>query len=217
MVQSKSAATTPYTALTGATFWFTGLSGAGKSTLAEYVKANMDKALGDNKKVFILDGDIIRTGLNKGLTFSAEDRKENIRRIAEVSKLFNMAGSIVFVAFISPYGADRDFAKALHKDAGLKFFECHISASLEVCEKRDVKGLYKKARAGIIPNFTGVSDPYEEPKDCELNINTGTVPIEGCKNIVVNHMVREGVIQDNSSPRVVESLVHENAAKSAEA
>lgn len=159
MVQS----TTPYTAQTGATFWFTGLSGAGKSTLSEYVKNYLDGALGDKQKVFILDGDIIRTGLNKGLSFSAEDRAENIRRIAEVSKLFCMAGSIVFVAFISPYSKDRDFAKNLHRDAGLKFYECHISASLEVCEGRDVKGLYKKARAGIIPNFTGVSDPYQEP------------------------------------------------------
>jgi len=216
MVESKNSST-PYTALTGATFWFTGLSGAGKSTLSEYVKKYMDSALGDDKKVFILDGDIIRTGLNKGLGFSAEDRAENIRRISEVSKLFCMAGCIVFVAFISPYSKDRDFAKKLHRDSGLKFYECHISASLAVCEGRDVKGLYKKARAGIIPNFTGVSDPYEQPKDCEMNINTGEVPIEGCKNMVVNHMVKEGVIRDNSAPRVVESLVEVNAAKAQEA
>jgi adenylyl-sulfate kinase len=115
----------------------------------------------DPTKVFILDGDVIRTGLNKDLGFSAEARAENIRRISEVSKLFNLAGVIVFVAFISPYAKDRDFAKNLHKEAGLKFFECHISASLEVCEARDVKGLYKKARAGIIPVFTGISDPYD--------------------------------------------------------
>jgi 3'-phosphoadenosine 5'-phosphosulfate synthase len=216
MVESTSAST-PYSAQAGATFWFTGLSGAGKSTLSEYVKNYLDSALGDDKKVFILDGDIIRTGLNKGLGFSAEDRAENIRRISEVSKLFCMSGAIVFVAFISPYSKDRDFAKNLHKDAGLKFFECHISASLEVCEGRDVKGLYKKARAGIIPNFTGVSDPYQEPENCELNINTGEIPIEGCKNIVVNHMVKEGVIRDNSQPRVVESLIDSNEAKIAEA
>lgn len=111
MVESTSNSSAPYTAMKGATFWFTGLSGAGKSTLSEYVKKNLDSTCGDDKKVFILDGDIIRTGLNKGLTFSPEDRKENIRRISEVSKLFNMAGNIVFVAFISPYGADRDFAK----------------------------------------------------------------------------------------------------------
>ena len=119
--------------------------------------------VGDSKKVFLLDGDVIRTGLNKDLGFSPEDRKENIRRISEVSKLFCLAGQIVFVAFISPYAADRDFAKEVHEKAGLKFYECHISASLEVCEGRDVKGLYKKARDGVIPNFTGVSAPYEEP------------------------------------------------------
>jgi 3'-phosphoadenosine 5'-phosphosulfate synthase len=218
MVESKSnAATTPYTAIKGATFWMTGLSGAGKSTLSEYVKKYMDSALGDSQKVFILDGDIIRTGLNKGLTFSPEDRKENIRRISEVSKLFNMAGNIVFVAFISPYGADRDFAKNLHREADLPFYECYISASLEVCETRDVKGLYKKARTGEVKFFTGVSAPYEAPKDYDLDINTGAMPIEQCKNIVVAKMVSEGIIKDNSKPRVVPTLVAGNAAKIAEA
>ena len=159
--------------LAGATYWFTGLSGAGKSTLSEALKKKLDTMTGDKSKVFILDGDIIRMGLNKGLGFSAEDRTENIRRISEVSKLFNMAGVIVFVAFISPYSKDRDFAKNLHAEAGLKFFECHISASLEVCEGRDVKGLYKKARAGDIPKFTGISDPYEAPTHGDLDVNTG--------------------------------------------
>jgi len=147
----------------GATYWFTGLSGAGKSTLSGALKVKLDALLGDDKKVFILDGDVIRTGLNKDLGFSATDRAENIRRIAEVSKLFALSGQIVFVAFISPYGKDRDFAKQVHADAGIPFYECHISATLEVCEGRDVKGLYKKARAGVIPHFTGVSDPYEAP------------------------------------------------------
>lgn len=145
-MESSNSAT--HKSLSGATYWFTGLSGAGKSTLSESLKKNLDKMLGDTSKVYILDGDVIRTGLNKGLTFSPEDRAENIRRIAEVSKLFNLAGVIVFVAFISPYAKDRDAAKNLHAASGLKFFECHISASLEVCEGRDVKGLYKKARAG---------------------------------------------------------------------
>ena len=170
MVESNSAS---HSSLCGATYWFTGLSGAGKSTLAEALKKQMDAMLGTNKNVFILDGDIVRQGLNKGLGFSAEDRAENIRRISEVSKLFNMAGIIVFVAFISPYSKDRDFAKKIQRDAGLKFFECHISASLEVCEARDVKGLYKKARAGQIPNFTGISDPYEKPENLDLEVNTG--------------------------------------------
>jgi len=174
--------------LTGATYWFTGLSGAGKSTLSEYCKAFLDKDLGSSKAVFILDGDVIRTGLNKDLGFSPEDRKENIRRISEVSKLFNLAGMIVFVAFISPYSKDRDFAKEVHAASGLKFYEAYISASLECCEGRDVKGLYKKARDGVIPHFTGVSAPYEAPETPDLNVNTGENPIEACKNMVIKHM-----------------------------
>ena len=127
----------------GATFWFTGLSGAGKSTLSQAVKSKLDEMLGDDQKCFLLDGDVIRSGLNKDLGFSPEDRKENIRRVTEVAKLFNLAGQICFVAFISPYGEDRDYAKKVHKEANLPFYECHIAASLEVCEKRDVKGHYK--------------------------------------------------------------------------
>ena len=116
--------------------------------------------------------------MNKDLGFSPEDRAENIRRISEVSKLFNLSGQICFVAFISPYQNDREFARKIHLDAGLPFIECHIAASLQVCEERDVKGLYKKARAGIIPNFTGISDPYEEPKNPEMIIDTGSKSLE---------------------------------------
>lgn len=174
---------------------------------------------GDRTKVFILDGDVIRTGLNKGLGFSAEDRAENIRRISEVSKLFNMAGVIVFVAFISPYAKDRDFAKQLHKDAGLKFFECHISASLEVCEGRDVKGLYKKARAGIIPSFTGITDPYEAPTNAELNVNTGAQTLAESTAFVIKHMVEAKVIKALKEPIVFEHLIvaptEEQAAEAA--
>ena len=182
MVESSNAPaarTSGHEVLSGATYWFTGLSGAGKSTLSEYCKAFLDKDLGSSKAVFILDGDVIRTGLNKDLGFSPEARKENIRRITEVSKLFNMAGVIVFVAFISPYAEARENAKQVHKAAGLPFFECHISASLEVCEGRDVKGLYKKARDGTIPNFTGVTAPYDAPTNCDLNINTGELRTYG--------------------------------------
>jgi adenylylsulfate kinase len=178
----------------GATYWFTGLSGAGKSTLSEALKKKLDSQLGDSKKVFILDGDVIRTGLNKDLGFTAEDRAENIRRIAEVSKLFALSGQVVFVAFISPYGKDRDFAKDAHKAANITFFECHISASLEVCEGRDVKGLYKKARAGIIPRFTGVSDPYEAPENPSLNVNTGEQTLDESCEQVLSHMLSEGVL-----------------------
>ena len=189
----------------GATYWFTGLSGAGKSTLSCALKAQIDRLVGDDKKVFLLDGDVIRTGLNKDLGFSPEDRKENIRRISEVSKLFCMAGQIVFVAFISPYGADRDFAKSVHEAAGLKFFECHISASLEVCEARDVKGLYKKARDGVIPNFTGVSAPYEAPEAPAMNIDTGSLSLDACQSMVINHMKQNGVMRSNQERVIAES------------
>ena len=215
MVESNSAS---HSSLCGATYWFTGLSGAGKSTLAEALKKQMDAMLGTTKNVFILDGDIVRQGLNKGLGFSAEDRAENIRRISEVSKLFNMAGVIVFVAFISPYSKDRDFAKKIHRDAGLKFFECHISASLEVCEARDVKGLYKKARAGQIPNFTGISDPYEKPENLDLEVNTGELTLDQSVAFVLKHMMEENVLKSNSEPIVFESLIREaDAAEAVEA
>ena len=206
MVEAQAAPETAYSVTSGATYWFTGLSGAGKSTLSEALKKQLDRLVGDNKKVFILDGDVIRTGLNKDLGFSPEDRKENIRRISEVSKLFCMAGQIVFVAFISPYAADRDFAKSVHEAAGLKFYECHISASLEVCEGRDVKGLYKKARDGIIPNFTGVSAPYEAPENPALNVNTGALSLEACQSMVINHMQSESVLRNNQERQIAESL-----------
>jgi|ERR1719424_1155669 len=165
---------------TGGTFWFTGLSGAGKSTLSQSLKTKLDTMFGDSKKVFLLDGDVIRTGLNKDLGFSADDRAENIRRISEVAKLFALSGQVCFVAFISPYSKDRDYAKEIHEKAGLPFYECHIAATLEVCEQRDVKGLYKKAREGIIKNFTGISDPYEAPENPALSIDTGTKSIDAC-------------------------------------
>ena len=204
-----------HTVTSGATYWFTGLSGAGKSTLSGALKEQIDKLVGDNKKVFLLDGDVIRTGLNNDLGFSAEDRKENIRRIAEVSKLFCLAGQIVFVAFISPYSKDRDFAKEVHEKAGLKFYECHISASLEVCEGRDVKGLYKKARAGIIPNFTGVSDPYEAPSNPALNVNTGELSLQASQSLVINHMMAEGVLRATQDRQIAQSLWKEASAEQA--
>jgi len=154
--------------------------------------------LGDHRKVFILDGDVIRTGLNKDLGFSAEDRAENIRRISEVSKLFNLAGQIVFVAFISPYGKDRDYAKKIHNDHHLPFYECFINSSLEVCEERDVKGLYKKARAGEIKNFTGISDPYEAPTNPELEIRTDINSIAECSNQVIRKLQADGIITGGS-------------------
>ena len=132
--------------------------------------------------------------MNKDLGFSPEDRAENIRRISEVSKLFNLSGQICFVAFISPYQNDREFARKIHLDAGLPFIECHIAASLQVCEERDVKGLYKKARAGIIPNFTGISDPYEEPKNPEMIIDTGSKSLEQCIEDVKTFLLEHKII-----------------------
>ena len=191
----------------GATYWFTGLSGAGKSTLSVALKEKIDKLVADNKKVFILDGDVIRQGLNKDLGFTPEARAENIRRISEVAKLFALAGQICFVAFISPYSKDRDFARKIHAEAGLKFYECHISASLEVCEQRDTKGLYKKAREGIIKNFTGISDPYEAPPNPELNIDTGSLSLDACQTLVINHMNAQNVLNDKNQARIAPSLI----------
>jgi 3'-phosphoadenosine 5'-phosphosulfate synthase len=153
--------------------------------------------------------------LNKGLGFSEEDRAENIRRISEVAKLFNMAGVIVFVAFISPYSKQRDFAKNLHKDAKLPFYECYISASLETCEKRDVKGLYKKARSGEIKNFTGISDPYEAPANYELNVNTGEQTLEQSTAFVLKHMEENNILVKKSAPRVFQSMVQAPSAQEA--
>lgn len=204
--------------LKGVTFWFTGLSGAGKSTLSEAIKARLDVMLEDKNKVFILDGDIIRTGLNKGLTFSPEDRAENIRRISEVSKLFAASGQVCFVAFISPYGKDRNFAKDIHRAADIAFYECHISATLEACEQRDVKGLYKKARAGEIKNFTGISDPYEAPENPEMNIKTHEATIDQCVDQVLERMLHDGVLRDNKKVKIAQSMYETlNETEAAEA
>jgi len=166
----------------GKVLYFTGLSGSGKSTLAENFQKYLDKI---NIRSIILDGDIIRKGLCNDLGFSKEARKENIRRISEVAKLLSSVDEnyIVMVAFISPYIEDRNNAR---KIIGKNFYEIYISTSLEVCENRDVKGLYKKARTGEIPNFTGVSDPYEIPKNPELIIDTDELDIDKCIKKISN-------------------------------
>jgi adenylylsulfate kinase len=153
---------------TGGLFWFTGLSGAGKSTLAHAVEEQLYQ-LGYN--TYVLDGDNVRHGLCADLGFSDDDRKENIRRISHTANLFVQAGVIVLTAFISPFRTDRDNAR---KIAGSDFHEIYCNCSLEVCEQRDVKGLYKRARAGEIPHFTGISSPYEAPDHPELVTNTDT-------------------------------------------
>ena len=160
--------------------WFTGLPSAGKSTLANEVEK---KLISTGVRTFILDGDNVRMGLCKDLGFSEADRAENIRRIGEVSKLFVNAGCIVLSAFVSPYRRDRDAVRALVGDG--EFVEIYVKAPLEVCEQRDVKGLYKKAREGVIKGFTGIDDPYEEPLKPEITIETDKVSLaEGAEQIL---------------------------------
>ena len=153
--------------------WFTGLSGSGKSTVANAVEIKLNEL---NKHTYILDGDNVRLGLNKGLTFSDEDRIENIRRIGEVSKLFIDAGTIVLTAFISPFLKDRQQVRDLISEN--EFIEVFIDTPLEICESRDPKGLYKQARKGEIPNFTGISSPYEAPIKPEIHIKAGEITLE---------------------------------------
>jgi len=163
-----------------AVLWFTGLSGSGKSSLALEVEKTLYER---GCRTYILDGDNIRHGLNKDLGFSPEDREENIRRIGEVAKLIMEAGVIAVTAFISPYRADRDRARAIAEEG--RFFEIYLDCPLEVCERRDPKGLYKKARAGQIPEFTGISAPYEAPLHPELVIPTGEESLEQSTNRVL--------------------------------
>lgn len=161
------------------TVWFTGLSGSGKSTLAFAVE---EALLGKGVACYVLDGDNIRFGLNRDLGFSPEDRTENIRRIGEVCRLFQDAGLIVLTAFISPYRADRQQVRDLHPDE--TFVEVFVDTPLEVCESRDVKGLYAKARAGEIPEFSGISAPYEAPDSPEIIVDTSR-PLEECVTAIV--------------------------------
>ena len=157
----------------GIIIWFTGLSGAGKSTVAVALETALTK---QDKLCYRLDGDNIRHGLNKNLGFSPTDRTENIRRIGEVSKLFADAGVIVMTSFISPYRADRDLVRAMVEPG--RFVEVYVKCGVEVCEQRDPKGLYKKARAGEIAEFTGISAPYEEPEHPEMSIDTANGTVE---------------------------------------
>lgn len=173
----------------GAVVWLTGLSGSGKSTVAREVEL----ALIENRRnATVLDGDNIRHGLNDNLGFSPEDRKENIRRIGEVAKLFCESNVIALTAFISPYRADRDLVRKLIPEG--RFFEVFCDTPIEICEKRDAKGLYKKARAGEIPEFTGISAPYEAPLHPELVLKCGTETLEESARRVLNLLVERGII-----------------------
>ena len=174
--------------------WFTGLSGAGKSTLAHAVEEELHCR---GCKTFVLDGDNVRHGLCSDLGFSENDRQENIRRIGEMSKLFNESGVITLTAFISPFRVDRERVRSLvpHGD----FLEIYCEAALEVCEARDVKGLYARARAGEISDFTGISSPYEEPEKPELVVPTGVESLEACVTMVMECMEQRGIIRRDAS------------------
>ncbi len=175
------------------TLWFTGLSGSGKSTLAHAVE---DRLHHYRCSTFVLDGDNVRHGLCGDLTFSDEDRKENIRRVGNVSKLFLEAGVIVLTAFISPFKSDRELVRNMmpHGD----FIEIYCKADIEVCEQRDVKGLYKKAREGKIKDFTGISSPYEEPVKPEILVNTGSDSLDSCVDVVILALLKRGIIRQES-------------------
>ena len=178
----------------GATLWFTGLSGSGKSTIATALEKELIKL---GKHAYRLDGDNLRHGLNSDLGFSPEDRTENIRRVGEVSVLMADSGCLVLSSFISPYQKDRDQIRELHKKHKLDFIEVFIDASVEVCETRDPKGLYKKARAGEIASFTGISAPYESPTTPELRIETGNCTIEEAAKMCIEALESRNILKTN--------------------
>lgn len=169
--------------------WFTGLSGSGKSTLAHAVEERLHQI---SCRTFVFDGDNVRHGLCGDLNFSEDDRRENIRRIGEMAKLFIEAGVIALTAFISPFRADR--LKVRNLAVPGDFIEIYCRCPIEVCEQRDVKGLYRRARAGEIRDFTGISSPYEEPENSELVVDTGAMPLDQCVDQIVGYLQDRGVI-----------------------
>jgi len=178
----------------GFTVWFTGLSASGKSTVA----VALEEALYERgARTFILDGDNVRHGLNKNLGFSPEDRKENIRRLGEVAKLFNEAGVVTLTAFISPYREDRQSARDLAADGS--FIEVFVDCPVDVCEQRDPKGAYKKAREGIIKEFTGISAPYEEPERPEIHLRTDQLSVDQSVQTILDYLVAKNYIPAQKS------------------
>ena len=169
--------------------WFTGLSGAGKSTIANIVEQKLNA---DGKHTYLLDGDNVRHGLNRDLGFSSDDRIENIRRVGEVGKLLVDAGLITLASFISPFRSDRMIVRELFEPN--EFLEVFVSAPLSVCEERDPKGLYKKARQGQIPHFTGVDSPYEPPENAEVVLNTAESSAEACADLLISYIIEHGYI-----------------------
>ena len=180
----------------GGLIWFTGLSGSGKSTLAHAVEEKLHSLC---VRSYVLDGDNIRTGLNKDLGLSPEDRKENIRRIAEVAKLMADAGLLVFAAFIAPYKQSREYVRKLMVDR--PYFEVYVKCSVEVCVKRDSKGLYEKARTGEITNMTGISAPYEEPEHSDLIIKTDKLDLQQCVDKVIRFLLKQNLISTVFQPK----------------
>ncbi|KAK2752749.1 Adenylyl-sulfate kinase [Onygenales sp. PD_40] len=179
----------------GLTIWLTGLSASGKSTIAVELEHQLLTTHG--LSAYRLDGDNIRFGLNKDLGFSEADRNENIRRIAEVAKLFADSNSIAITSFISPYRKDRDVARKLHEDApegGLPFVEVFIDVPVEVAEQRDPKGLYKKAREGVIKEFTGISAPYEAPEKAEIHIKSHEVGVKEAVRLIIEYLDAKGYL-----------------------
>lgn len=175
----------------GCTLWLTGLPSSGKSTIASALELELVRR---GRNAFCLDGDNIRHGLNKNLGFSREDRAENIRRIGEVARLFAESGSICITAFISPYLSDRAGCRAMHEQAGLPFLEIHVDTPLAICEERDPKGLYKKARAGQLKGFTGVDDPYEPPPSPEAVLQTAGKSVEQCVGQLIELLSKRGLL-----------------------
>ncbi|BFZ17209.1 hypothetical protein BsWGS_20248 [Bradybaena similaris] len=191
----------------GCTVWLTGLSGAGKTTISFALEEYL---VGQGIPAYCLDGDNVRHGLNKNLGFSHEDREENIRRIAEVAKLFADGGIVCITAFISPFRADRDKARILHENAGLQFFECYVNTPIEICEQRDVKGLYKKARAGLIKGFTGVDQAYEAPTSADVDLKAGELSVDECVQKVVSLLAQHDIVPRGALTTVRELFVPEN-------
>ena len=175
-----------------AVLFFTGLSGSGKSTIANEVERVLNQKF--KAHTYLLDGDNVRNGLNKNLGFSKEDREENIRRIGEVCNLFYDAGMLVLASFISPFNKDRDNIRAIIPEND--FIEIFVDCPLEICEERDPKGLYKKARSGEIPQFTGVSSPYEAPENPEITIDSGNYSVIECADQVIHYLLEEKIIKE---------------------
>jgi adenylylsulfate kinase len=173
----------------GALVWFTGLSGSGKSTLAHAVEKKLHALC---VRSYVLDGDNIRSGLNKDLTLSPEDRKENVRRISEVAKLMVDAGLLIFASFIAPYKESREYVRSLM--INWPYYEVYVKCNIEICAKRDPKGFYKKAKLGQITNMTGISDPYEEPENASLIIETDKFDLHQCVNDIIDFLVKKKLL-----------------------